>query len=136
MTRKEMVEKVKEIKEKYEDEYYYIGVRFEDKERTIGEIIEDYSKSNTDREDEREFPEYGTEEYETLEDLNGISAWNAFGDWGWNPLVIYRNGDAEKDIMHDFLTDHCYILGSQDVEDGEDNNEIVMKDAVVIEKLF
>lgn len=65
----------KEALKKFEDMYYYIGIRFEDKDREVGEICE-CSKHNLDREDEREFPVYGTPEYDELPELDGTSAWN------------------------------------------------------------
>lgn len=37
--------------EKYQDDYWCLGIRFEDKKREIGEICE-CSKHNVDREDE------------------------------------------------------------------------------------
>jgi len=45
--------------------YYYVGVRYEDKLRQVGEECE-YSKRNAG---EREFPEYRTTEYDALDDL-------------------------------------------------------------------
>ncbi|MDE3837953.1 hypothetical protein C0966_00840 [Bacillus methanolicus] len=113
----------REALKKFEDQYWYLGIRFEDKEREIGEICEP-SRHNLDREDEREFPEYGTEEYESLPLLDGTSAWN---------LETY------KDFEGPFATWHCYIIGGNELtnkDDGLDDNEIVIKDAVVLEKIF
>jgi len=113
----------KEALEKFEDQYYYIGIRFEDKEREISEICE-CSKHNLYREDEREFPEYGTPEYDKLPELDGTSAWN---------LATYRDYEGY------FLSDHCYIIGGNRIsnqDDGLDDNEIVIVDAIVLEKIF
>ena len=55
------------------ESYEYVGVRFEDKVREISDVCE-CSKHNPDREDERDFPVYGSEEYEDLPELNGASA--------------------------------------------------------------
>lgn len=112
-----------EALEKYEDQYPYIGIRFEDKEREIGDICEN-SRHNTDREDEREFPEFGTEEYEELFELDGTSAWN---------LETY------DDFVGGFDTYHCYIVAGNRItnrDDGLDDNEIVIENAEVIEKIF
>lgn len=49
-----------------------VGIRFEDKSRVVGEEL-GCSKHNIDREYEDEMPEYGTEEYEDLYELDGIS---------------------------------------------------------------
>lgn len=112
-----------EALEKFEGEYSYLGIRFEDKEREIGDICE-CSKHNIDREDEREFPEYGTEEYEELPELDGTSAWN---------LETY------DDFQGPFATYHCYIIAGEKLtnkDDGLDDNEIVIKDAKVLAKIF
>lgn len=109
--------------EKYQDEYWYIGIRFEDKDREIGEICE-CSKHNLDREDEREFPEFGTPEYDEMFELDGTSAWN---------LETY------DDFEGGFFNNHCYIIGGNKLtnkDDGLDDNEIVIKKAVVLEKIF
>lgn len=109
--------------EKYQDDYWYIGIRFEDKEREIGEICE-CSRHNIDREDERDFPEYGTPEYEELFELDGTSAYN---------LETYR------DYEEFFISKHCYIIAGNRItnrDDGLDDNEIVIEDAVVLEKIF
>src|SRR5690625_2350470 len=78
MTKQEMIKKIEELEEEYctINGYgsYIVGVRFEDKERVIGEEI-DNSRHNLDREDEREMPEYGTEEYEEMFELDGASAY-------------------------------------------------------------
>lgn len=108
---------------KYEGKYYYIGIRFEDKEREVGEICEN-SRHNIDREDEREFPKYGTSEYEEMFELDGTSAWN---------LEFYY------DFEGGFNTYHCYIIAGNRItnkDDGLDDNEIVIENAVVLEKIF
>lgn len=125
LTAKEMELKCKEVLEQYEDDYVLIGIRFEDKEREIGEICEN-SRHNYDREDEREFPEYGTEEYEELEEFDGTSAWN---------LPTYDDyADQSK-----FFTNHCYIVAGDNQTNKDDDldfNEIVIEDAKVIAKIF
>ena len=114
--------------EKYEDDYTYVGIRFEDKERTIGEIIEDESGDNRDREDEREFPEYGTEEYDEMETMGGISAWDlaSFDDY------------ADQNL---YVATHAYIIVSDshawmDSDMLLDEGEIVLVDAQVTEIIF
>ena len=138
----EMYAKVREIYEANEDKYYYIGIRFEDKDREIGEECE-WSKHNPDREDERDFPKYGAPEYDELPTLDGTSAWDlsllsehwypGFGDPHRMPWVT-----PDKDCERYFLTDHCYIVvgneGGQ--HDCPDYGEILIRDAVVIAKLW
>lgn len=113
----------KDALEKYEDSYYYIGIRFEDKLRQAGDICE-CSKHNIDREDERDFPEYGTPEYDEMFEFDGTSAWN---------LETY------DDFEGPFMTDHCYIVAGRRItnrDDGLDDNEIVIEDAKVLEIIF
>lgn len=133
MTVAEMYAKVKEIYNVNADEYYYIGLRFEDKVREIGEECE-CSRHNADREDEREFPEYGTEEYEEMEILDGTSAWDMSIDGTYD----YPAYAASKDCNAYFTTDHCYVIASNRVgrHDDPDTGEIVIKDAKVIAQLF
>lgn len=137
----EMYEKVKEIYAANEDKYYYLGIRYEDKEREIGEECE-WSRHNPDREDEREFPEYGTEEYEELEVLDGTSAWY-LGDFSETRPYLpgfgrLEGADLTKKCEQYFTTYHCYIVaGNQKGQhDDPDDGEILIKDAVVIAKIF
>ncbi|MWV44932.1 hypothetical protein GRF59_15020 [Paenibacillus sp. HJL G12] len=133
MTVAEMYAEAKEIYVANENEFYFIGLRFENKERAIGEECE-YSRHNADREDEREFPKYGTEEYEEMELLNGTSAW----DMSISQTYEYSSFAAEKARDQIFGTDHCYIIASKRLgrHDDPDHGEIVIKDALVIAQLF
>ncbi|MNW42239.1 hypothetical protein D3C74_194030 [compost metagenome] len=133
MTVAEMYAKVKEIYAANEDNHYYIGLRFENKVREIGEECE-YSRHNFDREDEREFPEFGTDEYEEMEVLDGTSAW----DMSIDNTFEYSATAAEKEVSRYFTTDHCYVIAGnrQGRHDDPDHGEIVIKDAVVIAQLF
>lgn len=131
MTREQLNQLLVDTKNKYAEElegFYYAGIRFEEKEREINEEITDFSKHNIDREDEREFPEFGTDEYEEMDELDGVSAWNL--------------PDFKFDDDQNRYASHCYLIASDDVIvdiDGDldlDHDEIVMQDAVVIAKLF
>lgn len=135
----QMLEKVKEIKAANEDEYWYIGIRYEDKDREIGEICE-CSRHNVDHEDQHDFPEYGTAEYDEMEVLNGTSAYNL--DALTNRYLpgcgkvtrIYYEAEASSY----FCRDHCYIVASNSKgsHDDPDEDEILIRDAKVIAKLF
>jgi len=136
----EMYKKVREIYEANENKYFYIGIRFENKDREIGEELE-WSKHNSDREDERDFPEYGTPEYDELPTLDGTSAWDlsllsdryypGFGETRWIT-------DHEKECKRYFLADHCYIVAGdkKGIHDDPDYGEILIRDAVVVAKLW
>lgn len=129
----DFIKKAEELVEEHTGEYDYIGIRFEDKVRTVDELIEDYSRSNPDREDEREFPEFGTEEYFEMEELDGICAYNAKHKYGWG-TGIDRSNDYDVDVWYN--GSHCYLLGSNSMEYGEDDGELIMRDAIVLEVLY
>lgn len=139
MTIVEMYDKVKEIYVANEDNYYYIGLRFENKERIIGEVIEEQSRHNSDREDERDFPDFGTEEYEEMDVLDGVSAWDLAVSKTYKiDKFDLKKAERGDDCSTHFLTNHCYIIASnkQGRHDDPDDGEIVIKDAVVIAQLF
>ncbi|QQE75236.1 hypothetical protein [Brevibacillus composti] len=135
----EMYDLVKNIYEENEDKYTFIGLRFENKVREIGEVCE-RSRHNGDREDERDFPEYGTEEYEQMEELGGTSAWDMTPTgYGYHPgMHSLRRVDLSKDCREFFLADHCYVIAGdyKGRHDCPDDGEIVIKDAVVIAQIF
>lgn len=134
---KQLIEKLEHyiaLEEEGELEYELIGVRFEDKKRAIGEILEP-SKFNDDREDEREFPEYGSEEYENLPDAGGASAWTL------EEVLNGAKGKKQDRLVKDYyMTDHCYIIvGDKEgfnIDHVLDYGEIVIKDAKVLEIIY
>lgn len=117
--------------------YSYYGLRFENKDRQIGETCEK-SKHNQDREDEREFPEYGSEEYQDMMELDGTSAWyiDENGTDAWK-RSYYGQWQSEDDNLM-VVAEHCYIVAGDVTgsHDDPDENEILIQDAVVVEKLF
>ncbi|MEK3718893.1 hypothetical protein [Paenibacillus sp. FSL R7-0333] len=132
----EMYDKVKALHSELSEKYYFVGLRFENKEYQVGEECE-WSKSNVDREDEREFPDFGTEEYEEMESMGGTSAWDMAA------TAIYKIGSRENledDCKNHFETEHCYIIAgnrkASDIETPWDDNEIVIQDAVVVAQIF
>lgn len=136
----EMYKKVREIYEANKDEYYYIGLRFENKDREVGEECE-WSKDNLGREDERDFPQYGTPEYNELPTLDGTSAWDLsrLSDWYYPGFGETRwILDHDKECRRHFIAEHCYIIAGdkKGVHDCPDEGEILIRDAVVIAKLW
>lgn len=122
------------LEEEEELEHRLIGVRFENKKRVVGEVLEP-SKFNDDREDEREFPDYNSEEYESLPDAGGASAWT---------LEEVLNGakkeDNDKLVKDCYMTDHCYIIVGDyegfNIDHALDYGEIVIEDAKVLEIIY
>ena len=117
MTAQEIIkEKIKELKE---IKFDYFGVRFEKKLREVGDFCGN-SKSNIDRIDARDFPEYGTDEYNMLNDLNGTSAYDV--DF-WEEYIDLDDIDEEY---------HVYLIAGNSYEEGEDYDEMIIKSAEVI----
>lgn len=131
---KEMLEIIGKVHDEHYSEYYYFGLRFESKERNVNDIITENSKHNADREDERSFPEFGTEEYDELEELDGASAW-AVGCL--NSMYRYQ---LDNDV-NSLGWEHAYFIASDDAGNVSDDvilddGEILLKNAVVLAKLF
>jgi hypothetical protein len=136
MKNSEVAKIIMEIVENGEYEFY--GIRFEDKSYSVGDVVAN-SKHNPDREDERDFPEYGTKEYEECEDLDGASAWRCVDSYGrFIDECLTSNGgwretmDSEAFSMCD--CEHVYIVAGnrENTHDDSDENEIVIESAVVI----
>ena len=135
MNLKEMYEICLKVYEENEWDYDMLGVRFEDKEREIGEICE-CSKDNPDRDDERDFPEFGTKEYNELPELGGTSAWH-YDEHQWSAFS-FEMIDLNKAAIKHFNTNHAYIIASNHTANhpNRDEGEIVLEDAIVLTQLF
>lgn len=109
----------------------YIGVRHEQKKREVGDICNN-SRHNPDRDDEREFPEYGTPEYENLPELDGTSAWEGCEKEGIFEGLFVGIQDWDDEPWHD---DHIYLVvgDEQTVTADRDYDEIIIKNAQVFE---
>ena len=124
MTVADMIKMAKEIEE---DSDYSIGIRFENKLRKVGDICE-YSKDNSNRDDPRDFPDYDSEEYDSLPFMSGTSAYYV------NALEDNSISDKEAaDYYHD--TKHCYIVEGYGYE-GDDDGEVVIENAKVLKVIF
>jgi len=138
----ELYQKARKIYEAIKDDYDRVGIRFENKDRAVGETC-DWSRHNPYRDDERDFPDYESDEYAELPVLDGTSAWDlrlldddyfpGFGDT--RRLTWIKPGN---DVRNYVLAQHCYIIAGNDPgrHDDPDEGEILIRDAVVIAKLF
>ena len=106
------------------DEFYAIGLRFENKVRTVGEIITECSKDNSERTDDRDFPEYGTSDYEEMEELDGISTWDINF---WEDVNLAAWSDSTS-----FEAEHIYLIGGETHSYGPDDHELVIADGTVL----
>lgn len=126
MTNKELQVIVNQAKAQYEDDFVYVGIRFEDKERNANDVIADCSKDNSDRADERDFPEYGTADYDEMPELDGVCAYN----------ISTRFAYPHNEDNQCSYANHAYILGSRYASTGLDDDEIIMRNAVVLSVVF
>lgn len=116
-------------------DYHCVGIRFEDKDREVGEICEN-SRNNIVREDERDFPIYGTEEYFQLEEMDGVSTWDLTPEtnkWLWN--------NPEADVQDEYIGKHAYIIvgdktGWEQLNGLIDEGELLIKDGKVAYKIY
>jgi len=128
ITNRELLSTVEAAYAEIEAEYRYVGVRFEDKAREVGKICEN-SRHNPNRDDERDFPEYGTPEYDDLDELDGTSVWEARQ---YIEALKHRcawDGNNRARV----LADHCYIVAGDNrgVHDDPDDGEILIRNAIV-----
>lgn len=130
MNVKEMIDKIRELEQEYcminGDGDYIVGVRYENKLREVGEEI-DNSRHNLEREDEREMPEYGTEEYEEMFELDGASAYEVD-----EIISMLENGVGVEG-------NHMYFIAGTDavnLDDAIDHGEVVVANAEVVYRFY
>jgi len=111
--------------DQYECEFEFVGIRFENKIRKVGDIIEECSKDNNDRSDERDFPEYGSDEYNKMDELEGISTWD-IKNWQYGNI-------SEISDTTCFEAEHLYLIGgNNDGGEAPDYNELIIADGKVL----
>ena len=126
----------------------WFGIRYDNKPYDIGDYLPN-SKDNVDRDDSREFPEYGTTEFDEYPELDGTSAYGfihiddlynllddgeleveKFVNDMWNSGILFTPEEA-------FAPNITIISGTYaDTENGEDNGEWIISDARVEAILF
>lgn len=126
--------------------YPVIGIRYEAKRRSVGDICED-SKDNPERDDPRDFPSYNSEEYEDLPSMGGTSAWLIYLE-DHHPITPDYDDEDDRQEIIDSLNwenlpaaahevshwEHIYIVGGDKGKTREDydENEVVIEDAKVL----
>jgi hypothetical protein len=127
-------------------EYYFVGIRFEQSAREVGEICNN-SKHNIDRDDEREFPAYGSDDYNEMPALNGSSTWiipphvNSADDLAkLDAIRCQSRNDAldVRSIFGDTNSGHCYVVAGmyEDTPSDADQGEVVIEDAKVVAVIY
>ena len=115
--------------------FNFLGFRIEAREYKVGDIMEGTSRTNLGREDERDFPAYGTEEYEELEELDGLCAYDLGIDFRTIDSIEEQLNQMFRGLEDREYTDgHMYVIGTNDYSDdfAEDNYEIVMPNPTVL----
>lgn len=129
-TNKDFVDVAEKIFKKNEEteEYYFEdwGVRFDDKAYEIGETIPD-SKDNTGREDERDFPEFGSDEYNELPDMPGASVWS------FKSFMEELKSNPDSKLWKPYY--HIVVSNSPQQYDVVDDNESVFASPKVIARV-
>ncbi|MDD6210500.1 MAG: hypothetical protein PUB21_07850 [Bacteroidales bacterium] len=133
------VNELKKIAEKEYLPYRHYGIRFDGRLNLEEGFVFNNSKLNPDRSDLREFPVYGTPEYEAMPEAEGTCVYYVF------------DGDREETISNfEYFLSYAdkyfddnenddvawYWVGSNGtIETGEDEFEEILTDATVICKL-
>ena len=112
---------------KAEGGYEYIGFRFDGRDMEVGECFGN-SKHNPNRANERDFPEYGAEDYENMIELDGTSCYddNFF-------MEVYASGK-----MDFFDETKCYLIASNEegCHDYPDEGEMLLKNPIVLGRVL
>ena len=129
---KDIIEKVEAVIRQLQDSSEYAefaGVRFERRLLSVGDEC-GKSRSNADRDDTREFPEFGTPDYESLPELDGVCAYDVDC---WKHHILDKGEWTELEIEV-----HLYVIegDSIDYESGEDIDEVIIGNAEVMAVIY
>lgn len=109
--------------------YEYYSIRRESRFGLPSGFVFEASKSNWVRDDNREFPEFGTEEYDKLDKLSGTCCYELIN----GESISLSVNDVKSWIeLDDELA--WYLVGANETsnDDFEDDWEIILKNPVVI----
>lgn len=132
----DVLDRARELFALLSEEREYVGIRFEDKAREVGEECE-CSRHNPDREDVREFPEFSSDGYYDLPEFDGTSCHDL------SDASVYRQLKApaylsDRDAVTFYQRNHAYIIVGDRVSnrDEVDEGEIVIVDAEVAAVIY
>ena len=126
---------------------YTVALRYDNVDMVVGSELE-YSKTNIDRDDERDFPFFGSDEYKNMETLEGTCCYVL------NNKEDYRNFTYElEEFMDDeglrgsginskehSLFNHCSIvIGTENTDCDqllEDEGEILLTGCTIAKRLW
>lgn len=136
MTAQEIINAIEEACERYE----YVGLRFEDMERSVGDVCSN-SKDNPERQDERDFPDYNDPEYDNLPELDGTCAWICGTSmYGYSDCHMAAESSVKVAAAQNSYAMHCYVVASDHVGSSDwhvlDDGEILLIDPVVTAVIY
>jgi len=118
-----------------------VGLRYDNKDVKVGDILGD-SKANWERDEDRDFPEFGSEEYDNATDLDGTCCYSVcdgndlyYADTEEEIDAIMAK--AEKFISENSSFEHLSIVfGDQGQGEVEDQGEVLIKDPEIAKVLY
>ena len=126
-TRKIDINAIKRFIANHADDYPVINVRYENHDFAVGDILNP-SKAIFDS---REFPDYDSDEYNELEELDGTSTYQL-----WDGDREVYMADIEKVITENTLFEYCNLVTGNPIGMGLDDGEQILEDCEVIFKIF
>lgn len=130
MTYDQLKSLVEQVEDKFDNgiDDIVVGIRFDDKLYKVGDVLP-ATKDNPNREDERDFPKFGSADYNQLPELDGTSAWE---------INAWALKGQDFSNAHGFTTDHAEIIyGEPSYDDySPDAGEVLIKNAKVAKILF
>ena len=140
MTKQELLKRVEKYVEKNSCDLPHwastIGVRYDNRVVSVGDELPN-SRSNVDRDDTRDFPTYGTPEYDDSEELDGTSVYLAAHHY--DDLDDIQNYGLETILCgsDESVWDHAVIvIGMETDSFCEDDGEVVLAYCTVVEILW
>lgn len=113
-----------------------IGVRYDNQLVSVDQELE-HSKDNTDRDDSRDFPQYGSNEYNSLPCVDGTSAYLVADAWDDEDDFEGRGLDEILNGKEESAWDHASIvIGRKSDWCCEDQGEVAIHDCTVVKVLW
>jgi hypothetical protein len=140
MTTQEIIRAAIDYAKTLNEEDVEVAIRYDNKRVSLGEVLQP-SKSNFNCEDLREFPDFESDEYASLEEMPGTSAYSVcnpscedldnISSFTIDILLLAVGGKDETPHMH------CSIVTGHDTNwSCEDVGEICLSDCTVAKVLW
>ena len=114
-----------------------MGIRYDNKIVQVGEELND-SKTNYGRDDARDFPQFGDDDYDDLESLGGVSCYHLADRY--DDIDDIKNQHFFEECLSgskEAQWDHCSIIIGQKTDNYcEDSGEAILGRAEVVKILW